>query len=694
MAKRCAVMVGWLVLAGCPPLVRAELIELVLQQREPFAQGQSFGDTGPYVKLTGVARFALDPNHLANQPIVDLSLAPRNAQGKVEFAADVCILAPADLRKGNGTILYDVNNRGNKLALRFFNDARGTNDPATATDAGNGFLMRRGYTIVWSGWIGELLPGENRLLLAPPPVLENGRPVRGVARFEMSTDAPAEWLPLSRRPGHGSYRPTPEGLQKALLTWRMRESDPRVIIPRDQWRVEIRTPKPPERGVPGTLAEVRLYVAGGFRPGYLYELVTEVEGAFVQGVGFAGVRDLVSFLRYDKSEHNPLAVQGQPAISRAYAFGVSQSGRFLRHFLYLGFNADEQGRRVFDAVWPHVAGGGLGFFNHRFAQPTRHNGQHEDHAYPADMFPFTYGDSYDPFQQREDGILRRLTRTHPDCVPKIFHTQTAAEYWHRSGSLVHTDPLGRSDAQIPENVRIYAFAGTQHGPGPGTLPAPGKPAPTATDLPPNPADYRPLLRALLDALDDWVKQGKEPPASVYPTIASGTLVLPDRQHTGFPALPGVRYPEVIQRPQVFDYGPEFAPRGIITQEPPKAVASYTVLVAKCDEDGNELGMLRLPDIAVPLATYTGWNLRHRSVGAEGMLANLLGACIPFPRTAEERQKRGDPRQAIKERYRDFADYCQRYRQACDELVRQRLLLPEDRERLIRQLAERQIWFAP
>jgi hypothetical protein len=684
-----AVLAWW---AGPAKTAWAELIELTIHRREPFAQGQSFGNTGPYVKLVGTARFALDPQHAGNRPIVDLDLAPRRADGKVEFSADVYILAPADLRKSNGTILYDVNNRGNKLALRFFNDASSGNDPTTAEDAGNGFLMRRGYILVWSGWIGELLPGEGRLLLAAPPVLENGRPVRGVARFEMSTDKPAEWLPLSRRPGHGSYPPTDAGLEKAVLTWRMRETDPRVVIPRSQWRVEIHPPPAPQTGVPGTLPQVRLYVAGGFRPGYLYELITEVEGAFVQGVGFAGVRDLVSFLRYDTSEKNPLRLETGPAVRYAYAFGVSQSGRFLRHFLYLGFNADEQGRRVFDAVWPHVAGGGLGFFNHRFAQPTRHNGQHEDHAYPADMFPFTYGESYDPYQQRRDGILERLRREHPQAVPKIFHTQTSAEYWHRSGSLVHTDPLGKSDAVIPPNVRIYAFAGTQHGPGNGRLPQTTTQLPT--DLPANPADYRPLLRALLDALDAWVKTEQEPPASVYPLIREGTLVLPDQKSTGFPALPGVRYPEVIQRPQLFDYGPDFARHGRITQEPPRPLAAYTVLVPKCDADGNELGMIRLPDIAVPLATYTGWNLRHRSIGAEAMLANLLGACIPLAKTANDRQKLGDPRRAILERYRNFDDYREQYRRACDVLVQQRFLLDEDRQRLLEKLKERQDWFRP
>ncbi len=678
-----AVFVASCLVAVTPP-ARAELVSLDIYRREPFAAGEAFGSTGPYEKLVGVAHFAVDPKHPRNRFIVDLDRAPRNAEGKVEFEADVYILMPKDPALGNRAILYDVNNRGNKLVLRMFNSARGSDDPTTAADAGNGFLFRRGYTVVWCGWIGELLPGNHRLLLRAPVATHDGRPIRGLVRYEMVTDRPAETLPLSRREGHGSYPPTERGEAEGLLTWRMRETDPRVPIPRGQWSLERRRVPTVEHGVPGTLGQIRLRLAGGFRPGYIYELICEAEGPIVQGLGYAATRDLIAFLRYDTSPRNPLGtIEGKPVITRSHAFGVSQSGRFLRNFLYLRFNMDETGRKVFDGVLPHVAGGGLGFFDHRFAQPTRHNGQHEEHLYPGDRFPFTYGRSVNPFTGGFDGIFVRLTTEDPQFLPKLIHTQTAAEYWHRSGSLVHTDPLGKSDAEVPDNVRIYAFGGTQHGP------AADPPGHGSGDNLLNPADYRPLLRALLDALDAWVKDGTPPPPSVYPRIDQRTLVDWHQDHTGFPALPGVRYPEVIQRPPFLDYGPQFADRGIITVEPPRIRGHYVVLVPRSDPDGNDLGMLLLPEVAVPLATYTAWNLRRREVGAEGMLAALAGSFIPFPRTKAERRATGDPRQSIAERYPRFDDYREPFSRACDQLVRGRYLLKEDAERLL--AGRRRFW---
>ncbi|HXG11118.1 MAG TPA: alpha/beta hydrolase domain-containing protein [Gemmataceae bacterium] len=682
-------MAGLVTLTLClvaGPEARAELYRLEVQRREPFAGGAAFGDVGPYEIIAGVARFAVDPAHPRNRLIVDLPLAPRNAEGKVEFEADFFILAPKDPARGNGAILYDVNNRGNKLALRFFNRSSGGNNPTTMKDAGDGFLFCRGYTVVWCGWIGELLPGEGRLLLRAPVATDNGKPIRGVVRYEMVTDAPAETLPLSRREGHGSYSPTERGEKEGVLTWRMRETDERVPIPRSQWSLE-RLPIPKvAQGVPGTLPQIRLRLSGGFRPGYIYELICEAEGPIVQGLGYAAVRDLVSFLRHDTSTQNPLrTADGKSAITRAHAFGVSQSGRFLRNFLHLGFNADEKDRKVFDGLMPHVAGGGLGFFNHRFAQPTRHNGQHEEHLYPADRFPFTYGDSTDPFTQRTDGILRH---TPPPFQPKVMHTQSAAEYWHRSGSLVHTDPLGKTDVEVPANVRIYAFGGTQHGP------ANDPPGRGIADNLTNPADYRPLLKALLEALDAWVKDGTPPPPSVYPRIDQGTLVDWRQKSTGFPALPGVRYPEVIQRPPFAFYGPEFESRGLITVEPPEVRGHYVVLVPKSGPDGNDLGTLLPPEVAVPLATYTGWNLRRRDVGAEAMLASLMGSYIPFPRTRAERMKTGDPRESIEERYGNFAAYRQRFAAYCADMVKQRYLLPEDAERLLKARDQMRDRFPP
>jgi hypothetical protein len=672
VAALAAVLVPFLVTASA----RAELRALELSKREPFAGGASFGETGPYEKLVGVARFAVDPSHPRNRLIVDLDKAPRNSDGKVEFEADVFILAPKDPATGNGAIFYDVNNRGNKLALGFFNRGPGGNDPVTTADAGDGFLMRRGYTVVWCGWIGELLPGSHRLLLRAPVATDDGKPIHGVVRYETVSDTPVETMPLSMREGHGSYSPTKRGEAEGILTWRMRETDERVTIPRGQWSLERKPVPPVKDGVPGTLGQIRLRVAGGFRPGYIYELVCEAEGPVVQGLGYAAVRDLVSFLRYDTGDQNPLRVNGKPAITRAHGFGVSQSGRFLRNFLYLGFNADEKDRKVFDGLMPHVAGGGLGFFNHRFAQPTRHNSQHDQHLYPADYFPFTYSDSTDPFTKRSDGILRRTAAENSDLLPKVMHTQSAAEYWHRSGSLVHTAPLGEKDAEIPDNVRIYAFGGTQHGP------ASDPPSRGIADNLANPGDYRPLLRALLDALDAWARDGTRPPPSLYPRIADGTLVDWRQKNSGFPAIPGVRYPEVIQRPPCRDLGPDFETRGTITVEPPRIRGLYTVRVPKSGPDGNDLGCLLPPEVAVPLATYTGWNLRRRDAGAEGMLVSLMGSYIPFPKTRAEREATGDPRQSVEDRYGNFEAYRKQFAAACDELVERRYLLPEDAKRLV------------
>jgi hypothetical protein len=668
-------LVSVLVLLLPATSARAELRSLEVLSREPFAGGMAFGETGPYEKIVAIARFAVDPEHQRNKVVVDLDSAPRNGEGKVEFEADVCILMPKDPAKGNGALLYDVNNRGNKLALGFFNRAVNTNDPKTKEDAGDGWLFRRGYTVVWCGWIGELLPGNNRMLLRAPVVPNT----RGLVRFETVTDKPAESLPLSRREGHGGYPPTEEGEKKGVLTWRMRETDERVVVPRGQWSLERLAVPKVERGVSGTLGQVRLRVAGGFRPGYLYELICECEGPIVQGLGFAAVRDLVSFLRYDAREDNPLRAGGKPVIRRVHGFGVSQSGRFLRHFLYLGFNADEAGHKVFDGVMPHVAGGALGFFNHRFAQPTRHNGQHEEHLFPGDMFPFTYGKSTDPFgpyRGAGEAPAGILLGQDPKWRPRVMHTQSAAEYWHRSGSLVHTDPLGKDDADVPDGVRLYAFGGTQHGPA-GDPPGRG-----IADNLLNPADYRPFLRALLDALDAWVRDGTEPPPSVYPRIDKGTLVGWRQKETGFPAIPGVRYPEVIQQPPALDYELAYQTKGVYTIGPPRVRGHYVVRVPRSGPDGNDLGTLLPPDVAVPLATYTGWNLRRRDAGAEGMLASLAGSYLPFPRTPAERKATGDPRESIAERYGNFTQYRLRFALACEELIRRRYLLREDADRLL------------
>ncbi len=654
-------------------MLRAEVVSIDIASRQPYAEGRVFGERGAYEQWRGRVRFAVDPNLEANQQIVDLELAPRNADGKVEFSADLEILAPVDLSKARGSLLYDVNNRGNRLALGQFNGGA------------DEFLMREGWIVVFSGWIAETLPGGNRLRLTAPLARDGSRPIRGLVCAEMTPDQPAERWNIAQWANQGSYPPTTNGPDKATLTWRLRQQDARVPIPRSQWRLEQKQVE--ADGQHGQLPLIEMVLAGGFQPGYIYELIYEAEGPLVQGAGLAGIRDLVSCLKYDATERNPLRLpDGTPAARRAHGFGTSQSGRCLRMFLYDGFNADEQGRQVFDGVMPHVSGAGLGFFNHRFASPTRHNSQHDNHLYPADVFPFTYGEEKDPFTGRTDGILRRALAS--GTAPKLMHTQSSSEYWHRSGSLVHTDPLGTRDAELPSQVRIYTFGGCQHGPGNGVAGPRGN-----GQLPNCPSDYRPFLRALLTALDAWVCEGRQPPPSLYPKISDGTLADWHEAASGWHALPGVRYPEVIQQPELLDRGPEFLTHRRTSVQPPISRASYVVRVPAYGGDDNERGTLLLPSVAVPVASFTSWNLRHRSIGAETELLSLAGGYLPFCKTEAERQAAGDPRPALLERYRDFDEYLGQFTAAAARLAELGYLLPEDLPRLAAIAKANQALFA-
>jgi hypothetical protein len=639
----------------------AEVTRWEILKRDPYAEGKPLGDRGPYERWTGKVHFVLDPDGKFNQQIVDLKLAPRSDAGKVEFWSDFEMLVPVDRSKANGAVFYEVNNRGNKTATGIIDG--GADD----------FLCRQGFVVLWSGWIAEVLPDPGKLTMRVPMASENGRPVRGMVRQEVIVEKQTPRVSLAHRGIQGSYRPLASG-RFGKVTMREREQDPRLEISPSQWRIFVKEAYEGTR--PWPLPIVELEVEGGLKPGWIYEVVYEAEGSVVQGVGLAGIRDILSALKYGDSEAtNPLrSDSGKPLVTRALGFGTSQSGRCLRHFLWEGFNADEMGRKVFDGVISHVAGGGLGSFNHRFASPTRTNGQHDEHLFPADYFPFTYGDEKDPLSGQTDGILARARQT--NTVPKVFHTQSSSEYWHRSGSLVHTDPLGTKDAEIPPEVRLYTFGGTQHGPGGGTPGAKG-----GGKLPSNPADYRPLMRGLLVALDAWVKDGVEPPPSVYPKIAEGTLVGWKKNESGWPDVPGIEYPQVIQQPPFLFRGPDWDTKRIASVEPPEIKGHYVVKVPAIGPDGNELGTLNLPAISVPVATYTSWNLRDESIGAAGELLSLQGAYIPFARTRAEREAAKDPRPSLEELHKGYDDYQQKYLFAAEQLVRGRYMLAEDLPRL-------------
>lgn len=646
---------------------RAEVTRWEIVKREPYQSGKSFGEAGPYERLLGRVHFAIDPQNEHNQQIVDLKLAPRNDNGQVEFWADFELLACANQAKMNGAVFYEVNNRGRNTAANLIDGG------------GDDFLCRQGFVVLWSGWIAEVQPGAGRWRMQAPFATENDKPLRGLVRNEFVLDKPTARASIAHRANLGSFKPADDAVRNAILSFREREAEPRRVVPRADWKFVVSNITGEgftSETETGQLPLVEIELNGGLQPGLIYEVVYEAEGAPVQGVGMAGIRDIISSLKFStKQEQNPLlSAAGKPLLQRAHGFGTSQSGRLLRHFLWEGFNADEQGRPAFDGVISHVAGGGLGSFNHRFASPTRTNGQHDEHLFPADFFPFAYGDQEDPHTGQVDGILRKSRET--KTPPKVFHTQSSSEYWHRSGSLVHTDPLGKRDAEVPPEVRIYSFGGTNHGSGGGV---PG--AKTNGQLPSSPADYRPLMRALVMALDAWVKNDTAPPPSVYPQISDGSLVGWRENESGWPKLPGISYPQVVQQPALLYRGPWWDRLKIATLEPPEIRENYVVRVPVITGNGNERGTLNVPAITVPIGSYTSWNTRDKSVGAEGELLSLQGGFIPFTKNAAERAAAKDPRPAIAELYASYEDYEKKYLTAAEKLVEQRYLLAEDLPRL-------------
>jgi Alpha/beta hydrolase domain len=637
----------------------ARVTRIEINRREPFVGGQAFGSVGAYERIVGRFYGELDPGHALNAEIVDLDRAPRNARGKVEYSSDFEILKPVDLAKGNGALLYDVNNRGNKRALIQFNNAPASNNPTALEHAGNGFLMRYGFTVVWSGWIPGLPATNNALRIDVPTATTADGPIEQVIwdEFLFNVDGVMQ--------GRLSF-PAVDPDQATLLV-RSRNAEEPTIIPREQWEF-------------ADAQTIRLKPATPFKIGAIYQLIYKAANPPVAGIGFAATRDLVSFLRHatadDDGTPNPLAATGRPAIDRALAHGTSQSGRYLRDFVYRGFNEDESNRIVFDGVNPHVATARL-FLNQRFAQPNRMvNIAHGFMFYPDVSFPFAYETQTDPFTGTSDGILARCT-ARANC-PKVIHTNTSTEYWQSGQSLITTDPLGARDDAVPDTVRIYHFAGTQHVEI-QTMPK------GVCATPYNTVDYRPLLRAVLVALDRWVKDGTPPPASRHPRIADGTLVEVIAPAPGIPGFPLAKGPN--PRPR-FDYGPDFG-KGIIGKALPAALTDrYRVLVPAVDADGNETSGVRLPDVAVPTATTAGWAVRSAGAGAAGELCYLDGSSVPFARTKAEREAKGDPRPSLEERYGQPADYAAQVQNAANALAQEGYLLTEDVQRITDRAASK------
>lgn len=626
------------------------LLSLDIKAVEPLADGAPFGAVGAYERVIGTAKGEVDPTDLANRGIALIDKAPRNARGKVEYATDVFILRPKEFSRGNGHILYEVNNRGRKMLFGNIADGpQGVNDPKTVADVGNGFPLRQGYTIVWSGWDPDAPRANMGLALTAPVATNDGQPIVQTVREEFVSGTRVGVLEAFKL----SHEATTLDQAKARLTLRERAADEPRDLPLNQWSfVDGRSIKLRDGTKP--------------KPGCLYEFHYEARNPKVQGLGFAATRDVVSWLRYD-----PDAVRATGGkISHALAIGFSQAGRYLRNHISEGFNRDEQGRKVFDGIHSHIAGIGRVFFNTPFAQPARTGTQHEDHDYPENEFPFSTAILSDPLTGKTGSLFRG-----DGSDPLLIETNTSTEYWQKGASLLHTDPLGTKDIALPANSRVYMIAGTQHG---GRAGATTDPGPNIN--PRNPHNPMPAVRALLVALDEWVTSGKAPPPNRVATLADGTLVEAGR--TGFPAVPDAAVVRVTNR---------VSPPGDWVKPAPAAKV-YRTLVCKVDADGNEAGGVRLPDIAVPLATYTGWN-EYKPPYPAGEIADRDGSCLPFPIDKAAREASGDPRLSLAERYKSGGDYVGRVQAVVTALLADRLILPEDAEKYVER-ARREPRVAP
>jgi hypothetical protein len=619
---------------------RQSEVRLEITARDPVYQGRSFGDHGAYERIRAVAHMRVDPKDPANTGIVDLDLVPRAADGMVEYDVDVVILRPAEAARASRVMVYDVVNRGMKLVGMLNQDGFAMGDPIAEGDA---FMMRQGYTVVWSGWQSDVVlpamlpPGmpKPELLAARFPTARNadGSPVTGMVSTETIFDAPTGDTMALPYPAASLDQPG------AKLTVQQRTGDPRRVLGKGDWsfldakHVRIRRPSDVDAGA-------------------IYRFEYTARDPVVMGLGFAATRDLVAWLRR-AGDGNPLSdlAQAPPGPSAAkpadglfastIAIGGSQSGRYIRDFLWQGFNRDTAGKRVFDGMIPFIAGGRRTFTNFRFAEPGRFSRQHEDHDVPGFDFPFTYATLTDPVTGKSDGILARCKES--GTCPRIFHIDTGAEFWQAGASLVGTGGTGH-DVALPNDVRAYVIAGGAHAPGMST---------PFCKYPANPMNYAPVLRALLVAMVDWTTGRADPPASRWPSLQSQEIV---------PV-------EALDAP--------FKPWARVANLPipPAGKPGWPVFVPAIGKDGNDVPGVRLPDIAAPTGTYLSWNLRKQGF-AEGDLCMIFGGYVPFAKDVASRAP-GDRRPTLDELYSPAADRTKAYAAAAQQLVRDRFLLPED-----------------
>jgi len=649
-----------LLLLTCLSL-QARVVRVEITSRQDVLDGKAFGEVGPYERITGLVHFSVAVTNPHNACIVDLKNAVNLRNGEVEFSANFIALRPKDPRKGNGAMLLENPNRGRSRIVALVDGG----DWNASQDAGDGWLLRNGFTFVSLGWQWDAV-GDGTLRLIAPIAKENGRTIAGLLRGDITPSHEMGEIPL----GHmilgnigGSEYPVAAPDDARTLTVRDWRDAPRTTIARADWQFA--------HLVDGKLtpSDGYIHLNGGFHPGKIYEYVYAVSNPVVAGLGFAAVRDFASYAKHSPDAMTPAA--------RVYGEGISQNGRFLRNFLYDGFNADEDGRIALDGILAHVAGAGRGSFNYRFAQPSRDAQPTSSIFFPTDIFPFTDLPETDPVTGESGGLLDRAVSER--VVPKIFFSNTSYEYWGRVAALIHVSGDGKQDALVSDHVRIYHFTGLQHFSGPFP------PAKGTGDLlgqrPQSPLPVKYFWRAMIANMDAWVRSNTAPPESSYPKLSDGTLVR--LQDYNFPDIPGVQKPHEANVAYRLDYGPNWS-AGILSVQPPTVGAAFPVLVPQVDADGNERDGVRLPEITVPLATYASWNLRDPSIGAPEQRVSFEASYIPFPKTREDREKTGDPRKSVVERYSGHDDYIGRFTKASDDLVKQHWILPEDRDAVVRR----------
>jgi hypothetical protein len=639
--------------------LNARVVRVETVTRTEVLGGKQFGNAGVYERITGRVYFSLPVANPHNRRIVDLGNAVNLKNGEVEFSADFIAVRPKDAHRGNGSLLLEVPNRGRGRIIGLVDGG----DWDLANDAGDAWLLRNGFTIVSLGWQWDVA-GEGALRFSAPIAKENGKTITGLLRGDLMPSLVMPEIPLGHlilgNIGGTEYPVAVPDDPRNVLTVRDSRAGPRTVIPRSEWQFA--------HTVDGKLtpSDRHIHLNGSFQPGKIYEYVYVVADPVVAGGGFAAIRDFASYAKHALDAITPAA--------RVYGEGISQNGRFLRDFLYQGFNADEDGKIALDGVLAHVAGAGRGSFNSRFAQPSRDAQPTSSVFFPTDIFPFTDRPEQDPVTGETGGLLDRAVADR--VVPKIFFSNTSYEYWGRAAALIHVTADGKHDAPISDNVRVYHFTGLQHFSGPFP-PEKGK-GDLLGQQPQSPLPVKYFWRAMIANMDAWVRSNTLPPPSSYPKIAEGTLV--SLRDYSFPAIPGVNRPHEANEAWHLDFGTNWRD-GVLNLQPPKLGEPFPVLVPQVDADGNERDGVRLPEITVPLATYASWNLRDPSIGAPDQRVPFELSYLPFPKTAADREKNGDPRKSIAERYRDRDDYMMRYKNAVDELVKQRWILPEDRDGL-------------